>query len=68
MMTKGMKDAPKKREVQDKDTNINCSKCGETVGVIAAGYTLALREVAGAERQNSLCKCGNRMVFYVTKG
>ena len=68
MMTKGMQVADKtKSKTQDKDTNINCSKCGEVVGVVAAGHSIVFTMESGSVKQTCLCKCGNKMVFFVEK-
>ena len=68
MMTKGMEQAGKKREkTQDKDTNIQCPKCREVVGVVAAGYSIVLGKKNNAIRQTCLCKCGFAMKFSIEK-
>ena len=67
MMTKGMKEADKtKSKTEDMDTNIKCMKCGEVVGVVAAGYSITMSK-EGSVRQTCLCKCGHRMVFSISR-
>ena len=69
MMSQGMKGTKKREaEVADKNTNIKCSRCGEIVGVVAAGYTVVLSKSKGAARHTGLCKCGNRMVYSIVRG
>jgi len=69
MMTKGMKTAnDKKSMVEDKATNIKCSKCGDVVGTVAAGFTVEIRNTEDCQPVRTLCKCGNRMTFYIKRG
>jgi len=67
MMTKGMKESSAGRQKEDKNTNIKCSKCGEVVGVIAAGYTIVLENNDGTINQTCLCACGNRMKYAIRR-
>jgi len=68
MMTKGMKEAKTSRKSEDKPTNILCSSCGDVVGVVAAGYTLTLRDDENSTRHVGLCRCGKKMIYRVCRG
>ena len=67
MMTKGMKESTAGRQKEDKSTNINCSKCGEVVGSIAAGYTIVFGNSEDTVKQTCLCACGNRMKYAIRR-